>query len=107
MRRRLDRNRVVNSSFRIRPEVRSDLGRTAERDEQTVGDVTLRKAELLRADAIDFHQHLGRIQNLVKSDVDRAGNSPYPRLDLARDRVIRLLGVAGDLDIDRRGQTKV
>jgi len=42
----------------------------------------------------------------VKSNVDRAGNFPHPRLDLARDRVIRFLGVAGDPDIDRRGQTK-
>src|SRR5215471_3564949 len=106
MLRRLDRDRVVDPSFWVGPEVGRDLKTRAERNEHTVGDVALSKTELLRTRAIDFQLQFGRIRDLVQTNVDGAGNLSQAALDFACDPVV-LRGISGDLDINRRRQTKI
>src|SRR6267143_4099943 len=103
----LDGNGIVDSGFRIGPKVGCHLEAGAERNEQAVCDVALGEAELLRPSAIDLYAQLRRVRHLVQSDIDRAGNLFHPRLDLACDCIIGLLGVTGDLDVDWRGQTEI
>src|SRR6266403_3780528 len=43
----------------------------------------------------------------MQADVNRAGNLFYPRLDLTRDCIVRLIGKTGDLDVDWRRQTEI
>src|SRR5438552_18684480 len=102
MLRGLNGNGIVDSAFRIGPKVGCDLEAGAERNEQTVGNVTLGKAKLLRTGAIDFYAQLRCVRYLVQSNINRPWNLFHPRLDLTRDRVVWFFRVAGNLDVDRR-----
>src|SRR6266481_4943147 len=106
MLRRLDCDRIVDSGFWIRPKIRCDLRRAAERNQNAVRNVAFGEAEFLRAGTIDFQLQLRRARHLVHANIDRAGNLFQAPLDLTRDPVV-LWRVSGNLNIDRRGESEI
>src|SRR5260370_26813538 len=99
MLRRLDCDRIVDSGFWIRPKIRCDLRRAAERNQNAVRNVAFGEAEFLRAGTIDFQLQLRRVRDLVQTNINRTGNLFYPRFDLASDPVA-LRRVTRDLTVD-------
>ena len=102
----LNRDRIIDTGFRIGPEVRRDLKARAERNKDTIGNVAGSKTQLPRTRAIHSHPQLRRVGDLVQTDVDGPWNSFQPGLDLAGNSIV-LRCVSGNLNVDRRRQTKI
>src|SRR5437899_9911391 len=104
--RRLDRDWIIDSGFRIGPEVRCDLRSATERNQNAVRYIALGEAEFLRAGTIDFQLQLRGVCDLMQANIDCAWNLSHPRFDLARDPVV-LRRVTRYLNVDRRRQTEI
>ncbi len=98
--------RIGDAHLGIEPEVRLHRGAGAQRDVKTVRHVLLGQAELRSPHAVDIQMKVGRVDDLMHVDIDRAGNSGYAFAKAAGDLVVAGI-VALYLHVNGRGQPEV
>ena len=105
--RRLGADLVLHARVPVQPLGWRNLRRPAERDQQAVGDIALREANLARFVAIHVHADFGIVHHLMNMHVHRPRNAGDFPLQFERKRVAGVGIPAGDLDIDRRRKPEI
>ena len=105
--RRLHRDVVIHPGGPVHPLRRRNLAAAAQRDQQTVGDITLRHADQSRLGPIHLQTDLRIIHHLMNMHVRRARNTRHAPFDLLRDLVIAFDVAAGYLHVHRSGQAEI
>ncbi len=105
--RSLDRDTVADPIPRIQPKTGSGLEAGRQGNEKVLRHITGLQTHILRAGAVDIQKQSRSIESLLDMDVNGAGNMPDLIGKLDGSVVITLLIHPGNLDVDRRGCSKV
>src|SRR4029077_5952991 len=106
---RLDHDLVAHAVFVVEPEIGRRRSAAGQRDQQVVGDVPLRQADLLGEDTVTIDHDPRRVEDLLHVHVHRTRDAFELVGDLLGDLeiLIRFRQGARDLYVDGGGQAEV
>src|SRR5262245_53264895 len=98
---RLYGDQILHSVLRVEPVIRCCLTTRTQRHEHIVGHITLGQTHLTGPRAVDLHEQLRGVHDLVQVDVYRTRDARYTGLDLLGNLIVLWSVAADHLDINR------